>query len=85
MGQTDRVAIVTRGSRGIGRATALTLASSVHRVLLSFREREQDAQAVASRIRDRGGEARSVAFLLSEAASYVTCRVVYVNGGGPSG
>ncbi|HTT39956.1 MAG TPA: 3-oxoacyl-ACP reductase family protein [Burkholderiales bacterium] len=53
----SNVAIVTGGSRGIGRAIAQALAASGHRVMLSFREREADAQAVVDGIKRQGGEA----------------------------
>jgi len=55
-----RVAIVTGGSRGIGRAIAIALAATGHRVVLSFREREPEAQAVVDRIQQQGGEAQCV-------------------------
>jgi len=51
------VAIVTGGSRGIGRAIAHALAASGHRVLLSYRDREADAAAVVDRIKREDGEA----------------------------
>jgi 3-oxoacyl-[acyl-carrier protein] reductase len=60
MEHANRVALVTGGSRGIGRAIALALASSRHRIVLSYRERAPDAQAVVAKIRDGGGEARCV-------------------------
>jgi 3-oxoacyl-[acyl-carrier protein] reductase len=73
MEQTDRVAIVTGGSRGIGRATALTLATAGYRVLLSFREREQDARTVVDQIRAGGGEARCTRAELAQPAQ---CRAL---------
>jgi 3-oxoacyl-[acyl-carrier protein] reductase len=60
MEQANNVAIVTGGSRGIGRAIALALAASGRRVVLSFREREQEAQAVVDKIRSAGGDGRCV-------------------------
>jgi 3-oxoacyl-[acyl-carrier protein] reductase len=56
----NSVAIVTGGSRGIGRAIATALAASGHRVLLSFREREAEARAVVERIQQQGGTAQCV-------------------------
>ncbi len=60
MEQAQRVAIVTGGSRGIGRAIAMALATGGQRVVLSFREREPDAQAAVDKIRSLGGNARCV-------------------------
>jgi 3-oxoacyl-[acyl-carrier protein] reductase len=54
------VAIVTGASRGIGRAIAAALAASGHRVVLSYRDREDQAAGLVERIRAAGGEAVSV-------------------------
>jgi len=59
MGRTDtKVAIVTGGSRGIGRAIALALAAAGHRVMLTYRERDKAANEVVAQITAGGGEAR---------------------------
>lgn len=60
MASANRVAIVTGGSRGIGRATALALASAGYRIFISYREREADAREVVAQITSSGGDARSV-------------------------
>jgi 3-oxoacyl-[acyl-carrier protein] reductase len=49
-----RVAVVTGGSRGIGRAIALALAEDGAAVALSFRENAAKADEVANRIRESG-------------------------------
>jgi len=51
------VAIVTGASRGIGRATAAALAASGYRIVLSYRDRAQEANDLVTRIRAVGGEA----------------------------
>jgi 3-oxoacyl-[acyl-carrier protein] reductase len=49
-----RVAIVTGGSRGIGRAIAETLASRGASIAIAYRERDDAAQAVAEAVRAKG-------------------------------
>jgi 3-oxoacyl-[acyl-carrier protein] reductase len=52
-----RVAVVTGGSRGIGRSIAETLASRGASVAIMFREREAPAREFESSVRDAGGRA----------------------------
>ncbi len=59
---TGKVAIVTGGSRGIGRATAITLASRGARVLVGFVSGEEAAKEVASVIETAGGHAEPARF-----------------------
>jgi len=58
----DKVAIVTGGSRGIGRATAEALAAQGAHVFVNYVRGEQEAQAVARGIVERGGKAEAVGF-----------------------
>ncbi|MGO4128249.1 SDR family NAD(P)-dependent oxidoreductase [Inquilinus sp. YAF38] len=53
----SRVALVTGGSRGIGKAVALALAEAGTAVAVNYRERGQEAEAVAQAIRNSGGRA----------------------------
>ncbi len=55
-----RTAIVTGGSRGIGRAIAEALAKASLRVAIGYRERRAEADALAARIHAAGGHAISV-------------------------
>jgi 3-oxoacyl-[acyl-carrier protein] reductase len=57
----NRVALVTGGSRGIGRATALRLADQGADVALSYVSREQDAQLVLAAIKERGRRGIAIA------------------------
>jgi 3-oxoacyl-[acyl-carrier protein] reductase len=53
----DRVALVTGGSRGIGKAIALALGTAGASVAVNYRERSAEAEAVAEAIRSSGGRA----------------------------
>lgn len=52
---TDKIALVTGSSSGIGAATALELAAGGAVVALNYRSNEEGAAQVASQIRERGG------------------------------
>jgi 3-oxoacyl-[acyl-carrier protein] reductase len=57
---TDKVAIVTGSSRGIGRAIAERFAACGARVVVNYRGNEAAATEVVSNIRAKGGEAIAV-------------------------
>jgi 3-oxoacyl-[acyl-carrier protein] reductase len=57
MTRTAGVAIVTGASRGIGRAIAAALAARGHCIVLSYRDRAQQANDLVTKIRAAGGEA----------------------------
>jgi 3-oxoacyl-[acyl-carrier protein] reductase len=57
--RTHRVAIVTGGSRGIGRRIAERLAHEGYAVLISYRNEQAHAEAVIAGIAETGGTARA--------------------------
>jgi NAD(P)-dependent dehydrogenase (short-subunit alcohol dehydrogenase family) len=58
---TGKTALVTGGSRGIGRASALALAKAGAQVLVHYGSNEKAADAVVAEIRAAGGHAEKVA------------------------
>lgn len=59
---TGKVAIVTGGSRGIGRAASLALAKQGAYVVVNYVRGEEEARRVVREIEDAGGKAEAVAF-----------------------
>ena len=63
---TDKTALVTGGSRGIGRATVEALAAAGARVAFTYRSQAETAEALVAELASRGTEAFA---LQAEAAS----------------
>jgi 3-oxoacyl-[acyl-carrier protein] reductase len=57
---TDKVAVVTGSSRGIGRAIALRLAEGGAKIVVNYRGNGSAADEVVQQIRSAGGEATAV-------------------------
>jgi NAD(P)-dependent dehydrogenase (short-subunit alcohol dehydrogenase family) len=79
---TDKVAIITGGSRGIGKAIAFAFADAGVKVVLASRKQE-GLDVVAGEIRERGGMALAVGAHVGqeEALAHVVQRAVETFGG----
>jgi len=64
-----KVALVTGGSRGIGRAIAVSLAEAGAAVAVNYRERAKDAASVVEAITKSGGRAMAVAADVSQSTA----------------
>lgn len=60
MNDTQKIAIVTGGSRGIGKACAFALAKQGYRVVLTYVSKPELADEVVKTIQEQGGEAEAV-------------------------
>lgn len=69
----QRHALVTGGSRGIGRDIALALGESGCRLTITYREREEAAAEVVDELVSRGVQATAVALDLAQPASVSEC------------
>lgn len=79
---SDKIVLITGGSRGIGAATARRMASEGGRVWVGYVERADAADAVVASIRDAGGSAESLCIDVRDAASVdaAVSRILEVDG-----
>ena len=68
----DRVALVTGGGRGIGRASAMRLAAAGASVAVNYRCNHDAAEAVVADIQTRGGRALAIAADVGDRAAVGT-------------
>ncbi|MDF1613630.1 3-oxoacyl-[acyl-carrier-protein] reductase [Desulfurivibrio dismutans] len=68
MSLQDKIALVTGGSRGIGRAVALRLAAMGALTIINYVSRPEAAQAVADEITQAGGRAEICPFNVADTA-----------------
>ena len=68
---TNRIALVTGGSRGIGRAVALALATAGADIAVNYHSREAEAESVVTAIRAIGRRALAVGADVSDGDAVV--------------
>lgn len=66
---TERRALVTGGSRGIGAAVCVQLARMGHPVIVNYQRNAEAAEKVVSTIREAGGEAVAAGFDVADQAA----------------
>ena len=60
MADESLVALVTGGSRGVGAATAHTLARAGYRAVITYRNKQARAEELVERVRQQGGQAFAI-------------------------
>ena len=70
MTTTPSIALVTGGSRGLGKSTALHLAQHGQDVILTYRNRKDEADAVVAQIEALGRKAVALALDVANSASF---------------
>ncbi|XZF15674.1 SDR family NAD(P)-dependent oxidoreductase [Chitinophagaceae bacterium MMS25-I14] len=70
MAQTNKIALVTGGSRGLGKNMALTLAQKGIDVILTYHSKKDEAQAVVNEIEQMGRKAAALQLDVSDTKNY---------------
>lgn len=72
MQHQDKIALVTGGSRGLGREIALRLAQGGADVIVTYREREKDGEAVVAAIQALGRQAAALPLDVARADTFTS-------------
>jgi NAD(P)-dependent dehydrogenase (short-subunit alcohol dehydrogenase family) len=65
-----KIAIITGGSRGLGKSAALAVAHKGVGVILTYRSQAQEAEAVVAEITSQGGQAVAIQLDVSDVTSF---------------
>ncbi len=67
-----KYALVTGGSRGIGRAICVKLAELGHYILINYTSREEEAETTLKMVREKGGDGEIMKFNVADQAAVET-------------
>src|ERR1044072_5286550 len=70
MENTNKIALVTGGSRGLGRDMALRLAEKGINVILTYQSRKEDAEEVVAKIQQAGQKAAALQLSVGDIKSF---------------
>jgi NAD(P)-dependent dehydrogenase (short-subunit alcohol dehydrogenase family) len=73
-GKIMKIAIITGGSRGLGKAMAISVAAHGQDVILTYQHNKQDAEAVVAQIEQSGRKAVALQLDVSDSASFPAFR-----------
>jgi NAD(P)-dependent dehydrogenase (short-subunit alcohol dehydrogenase family) len=67
---TNKIALITGGSRGLGKNTALKLAKNGNDVIITYRSKKEEADEVVKEIESQGLKAAALQLDTSKIASF---------------
>lgn len=67
---TSKIALVTGGSRGLGRNMALSLAAKGHDIIITYHNQKADAEAVVAEIQAHGRKAAALRLDVGDSSSF---------------
>jgi NAD(P)-dependent dehydrogenase (short-subunit alcohol dehydrogenase family) len=70
MEQTNKIALITGGSRGLGKHMALSLAGKGHHVIVTYHSKREEAAAVVAEIQHSGQKAMALQLDTSDSKSF---------------
>lgn len=73
-----KYALVTGGSRGIGRACCMKLAGTGHHVIINYRTNQQEAEKTLEIIREYGGDGEIMQFDVSNLVEVETALIAWI-------